>query len=771
MGGVSFEISRNSAFAMHCYGNSFSSGVTVSWRPFLGTSLDTRTARKYQVFHAQKLNYGPACASSKSVFNAGLISDGLVSSELEFKPSFDDYLKEMDSARADKEKLSSRNVRVKKHAANTENQKREKVMSRKPRLEGVEKSTKLEKLGGHVDKTNELGFAEKNGALQVVETVLGKESSSVGHIKLRPRGAKRREPEYDGEESKLDSAVKQKKEAEVIEDRWLECRINRSKPDSDGSLFKRERRRTGNSKASLNRNSNCGNTIEVEVGHEVQSLKMVGEKDVTTRQICCNSKGKMPMINKTVVSNNGIHNGREKICTKNENVGKENGWENLNLNGSIRCYGYDNLEVERAAFKTFEELNGVVNKPQVSHKETEDRIQRLANSLNGADINMPEWIFSKMMRSAKIKFNDYSIVRVIQRLGKLGNWQRVIQVIEWLQRRERFKSHKLRHIYTAALDALGKARRPIEALNVFHAMLQQLSTYPDLVAYRSIAVTLGQAGHMKELFDVIDIMRLPPKKKFKVGALGNWDPRLEPDVVVYNAVLNACVQQKQWEGAFWVLQQLKKQRQQPSTTTSGLVMEVMFTCGKYDLVHEFFMKVQKFSIPNALTYRVLVNTLWKEGKTDEAILAVQDMERRGVVGSASLYYDLARCLCAAGRCGEALMQEEPIETTWKHLIQTDRIIPATLIKERFCMKLEKDDHVEALRCITSDLSKDMQAFSKLSWLNLLKENAQRFQKDTLVRLMDDVNTLVSKSSLSLPALEALENLMLSWKEICTLTLV
>lgn len=69
------------------------------------------------------------------------------------------------------------------------------------------------------------------------------------------------------------------------------------------------------------------------------------------------------------------------------------------------------------------------------------------NRLNGADINIPEWIFSKMMRSAKIKFNDYSIVRVIQRLGKLGNWQRVIQVIEWLQRRERFKSHKQRYTY------------------------------------------------------------------------------------------------------------------------------------------------------------------------------------------------------------------------------------------------------------------------------------------------------------------------------------
>ncbi|XP_028752389.1 pentatricopeptide repeat-containing protein At1g30610, chloroplastic isoform X2 [Neltuma alba] len=758
---VSFEIGRNSAFALHCYGNSFSSGLTISGRPFLGTSLNARNAGKGHVFHAQKLNYGPVCASLKSGLNSGLINDGLLSSEFEFKPSFDDYLKEMESART-----SSRNVRVKEHATGAEKQKREKVMSRKPRLDGVEKGAKFGKLVGRMNKKNELGIAEKNGPLQVVETVMGKESSSVGHIELRGRRFKRFDLEYDGNKSKLDITVKQKKEAEVMENRWLEYGINKSKPDSDSNLIKRERRKTGHSKGSLNWNSNCGNTIEGEVGHKLHTLKTAGGTDVTTSQICCNPKGKMPVINKTVVSSNVLHNGREKSYTKNENVGKENGPKNLNLNGK-KSRDYDNLEVERVAFKTFEEFNGVVNKPQVSHKEMEDRIMRLANLLNGADINIPEWIFSKMMRSAKIKFNDYSIVRVIQRLGKLGNWQRVIQIIEWLQRRERFKSHKLGHIYTAALDALGKARRPIEALNVFHAMLQQMSTYPDLVAYHSIAVTLGQAGHMKELFDVIDIMRLPPKKKFKVGALGNWDPRLEPDVIVYNAVLNACVQQKQWEGAFWVLQQLKKQRQQPSATTYGLVMEVMFTCGKYNLVHDFFMKVQKFSIPNSLTYRVLVNTLWKEGKTDEAVLAVQDMERRGIVGSASLYYDLSRCLCAAGRCSEALMQEGPIETTWKHLIQTDRIIPATLIKERFCMKLEKEDYVEALGCITNDLSKDLQAFSKLSWFNLLKENVPRFQKDTLVRLMDQVNTLVSNSSLPLPALEALENLMLSLREFCT----
>lgn len=126
-----------------------------------------------------------------------------------------------------------------------------------------------------------------------------------------------------------------------------------------------------------------------------------------------------------------------------------------------------------------------------------------------------------------------------------------------------------RYICTAALDALGKARRPVEALNLFcrmqvkmlyyaglyyyllrrihcnlvsfsflsdHYMQGQIATYPDIAAYHCIAVTLGQAGHMRELFDVIDTMRSPPKKKFRTELLEKWDPRLEPDIVVYNAV-------------------------------------------------------------------------------------------------------------------------------------------------------------------------------------------------------------------------------------------
>ncbi|XP_010926893.1 pentatricopeptide repeat-containing protein At1g30610, chloroplastic [Elaeis guineensis] len=550
----------------------------------------------------------------------------------------------------------------------------------------------------------------------------------------------------------------------------------------------------------------------------------------------------------------------------------------------------DDIDIEdRAAFKTFEVFTDVRNRPRVLRMEMEERIHELAKKLNATDVNMPEWKFSHMLHSAKIKFSDHSILRVVQILGAFGNWKRVLQVVQWLQSRERFKSYKSRYIYTTVLNVLGKAKKPIEALNIFYAMRQELSSYPDLAAYHCIAVTLGQAGLMKELFDVIDCMRDPPEKKFKLGPLQKWDPRLEPDLVVYNAVLNACVQQKQWEGAFWVLQQLKQEGIKPSNTTYGLVMEVMFACGKYNLVHEFFRKVKKSSIPGALNYKVLVNTLWKEGRIDEAVLAVKDMERRGVVGSASLYYDLARCLCSAGRCQEALLQinnickvakkplvvtytgliqaclnsgsienaryifnqmhkfcspnivtcnimlksyiehdmfkeakdlfekildgshhinsktdlshkvvpdkftfntmmeacaktnnwhdfenvyqqmlnhgyhfdtrrhlhmvlgafragkEQVLEMSWEHLIHFGRIPPPPIIKERFCIKLMEDEPMAAISCIDVHQEIEMDAFSKKSWLNLLKNKSSCLKKNTIVRLSHKLKDLIAET--------------------------
>lgn len=54
-------------------------------------------------------------------------------------------------------------------------------------------------------------------------------------------------------------------------------------------------------------------------------------------------------------------------------------------------------------------------------------------------------------------------------------------------------------------------------------------------------------------------------------------------------------------------------------------------------------------------FAVLVRAFWEEGNIDDAIEAVKDMERRGVVGTASVYYELACCLCNNGRWREAMV--------------------------------------------------------------------------------------------------------------------
>ncbi|TKY67899.1 Pentatricopeptide repeat-containing protein [Spatholobus suberectus] len=889
MGIVGIEINGNSASAsaLHYGVNSFSSyTVPIYLRPFFGNALNARVAGKIRVSQARKPNFGAVIASLSGGSNAGLISDAILPKDSEFKPSFDEYLKAMESAKA---------VRGRKRAATAQKQKR---------VKGDEGNNikKFNSVGEKIDRKDGLVGAKEDVASKVDEAVVYKEGSSRSNGKARRTPTKGFRSENDGKESNLDVKAKQKNGSLKRQSHSLEL-----ESDDRSAIKSQDKSGSGRMSKSIIRsslNGSHGSAKERGVTHDLYSSKMLREKVVGSRQRDYNTQGKTPDRDKIVARQEVKDRGLGRRHTENGSLINRNGLSNVKLNGSCkqfidRGYDSDNLEVDRAAFENLEDPNSVISKLQFSHKEMEERIQKLAKSLNGADINLPEWMFSKMIRSARIKFCDYSITRVIIILGKLGNWRRVIQVIEWLQKRERFKSHKLRHIYTAALDALGKSRRPVEALNIFHAMQQHMSSYPDLVAYHSVAVTLGQAGHMKELFDVIDIMRSPPKKKFKTGIFENWDPRLEPDIVVYHAVLNACVKRKQWEGAFWVLQQLKKQGLPLSAVTYGLVMEVMFSCGKYNLVHEFFRKFQKSFFPNSLTYRVLVNTLWKEGKTDEATLAVQEMEKRGIVGSASLYYDLARCLCAAGRSHEALKQmdkickvankplvvtytglmqasldsgniqdgayifekmkeicapnlvtcnimlkaylehgmfqeakalfeqmsenanrlrvntdykmlvvpdtytfntmldacvsekrwdyfdhvyqrllyhgyhfnpkrhlrmilealkagkERPLEITWKHLTDTDHIPPVPLIKERFCAKLEKDDYVAALTCITNNPPKDLQPFSKKSWLNLFKENSQRFRKETIVRLMNEASNVVSNNSLPNPTLEYL----------------
>lgn len=78
-------------------------------------------------------------------------------------------------------------------------------------------------------------------------------------------------------------------------------------------------------------------------------------------------------------------------------------------------------------------------------------------------------------------------------------------------------------------------------------------------------------------------------------------------------------------------------------------------------------------------------------------------------------------------------------------MQTDRVPPPALIKERFRLKMEDDNLAEAVSSVGCHPSSHQQSFSKEAWLKLFKDNAHCFKKEALEHLMREVNNCLSKT--------------------------
>ncbi|KAJ0241983.1 Pentatricopeptide repeat-containing protein [Hirschfeldia incana] len=307
-----------------------------------------------------------------------------------------------------------------------------------------------------------------------------------------------------------------------------------------------------------------------------------------------------------------------------------------------------------------------------------EAVRVLVDRLSSREITEKHWKFVRMMNQSGLQFNEDQMLKIVDRLGRKRSWKQAVAVVHWVYSDKKRKHLRSRFVYTKLLSVLGFARRHEEALQIFNQMLGDRQLYPDMAAYHSITVTLGQAGFLKELLKVIERMRQKPTKLIKTLRQKNWDPVLEPDVVVYNSILNACVPSRQWKAVSWVFIELRKNGLRPNGATYGLAMEVMLESGKYDRVYEFFRKMKSSGeAPKAITYKVLVRALWRENKIEEAVEAVRDMEQKGVIGTGSVYYELACCLCSNGRWREAMLEVgrmkrlencKPLEITFTGLI-------------------------------------------------------------------------------------------------------
>ncbi|KAK8933279.1 Pentatricopeptide repeat-containing protein [Platanthera zijinensis] len=329
--------------------------------------------------------------------------------------------------------------------------------------------------------------------------------------------------------------------------------------------------------------------------------------------------------------------------------------------GVLRCF-LDDDDVDRIEDAGENMMTDMKWRNSVERMTDDEKIHLLSRRLSSTNLSIQDWKFSRIMKHSGLLFSEMCMLEIIEELGALRNWRQALSVMKWVYNQQEYKNCKSRFVHTKLLSVLGKERRPREALKIFNEMREDGQIYPDMPAYHSIAVTLGQAGLVEELVHIIECMRQKPSKKLKNMNRKNWDPCFVPDIIIFNAVLNACIPSRQWKGVSWVLQQMRICGLRPTETTYGLAMEVMLKTRKYDHVHKFFEKMRERGLsPKALSYKVLVRAFWEEGNVDQAVATVRDMELRGVVGIPSVYYELACCLCNKGRWLDATMEVEKLK--------------------------------------------------------------------------------------------------------------
>ncbi|XP_017702069.2 pentatricopeptide repeat-containing protein At5g67570, chloroplastic isoform X3 [Phoenix dactylifera] len=454
-----------------------------------------------------------------------------------------------------------------------------------------------------------------------------------------------------------------------------------------------------------------------------------------------------------------------------------------------------------------EEVGGVVDKremKQVPWKQNlgdEEKIQLLIKRLSSTDLNLHDWKFSRLMKQSGLFFTEMHLLKILEGLGALGNWSQALSVVEWVHNQKRYKHRKSRFVYTKLLAVLGKARKPSEALRIFNVMREDGQIYPDMAAYHSIAVTLGQAGLLNELMTIVECMRQKPSKRIKNMNRRNWDPCLEPDIVIYNAVLNACIPSHQWKGVFWVLEQIRFSGLKPTGATFGLAMEVeklkslpltkplevAFT-GMilssldggyiYDCI-SIFEHMKDHCAPNIGTVNAMLKVYGhsdmfaKAKELFEATKATVSSFKSYTGNDSSLeldaysyssmleasasahqweyfeyvYKEMALCGCQLDQRKHAWLLVEAsrhgkwhlLEHAFDMILEAGEIPHVSLFTEMICQTIGQQNFKSIVSLINGMAYASLKV-SEIQWLNLFQINMDRFSKDKLCDLLNHISS-------------------------------
>jgi hypothetical protein len=377
--GVSY-FERNGIFASNCTWNLFSfNGFLIPQRPIFRIGLTVKkNEKKAHVFGVKGQNSRAinALLKGESDNDNQLVGGGLLEKELQFKPSFDEYLKAMESVRVRRDKKQSNNndYKSKKQKPNDT----EKGNFRTPTMERDGRNVELEefeKKKWFLDQEKVLKVVEHEGLSKNEYGVMHKESR-VRNDKLGYKGKASKEfvDEIDAKKGRISGKLLKEQQTSRIQQELEDYNLGRTTKAHRAQESSRALTPVQRQRYSIQ--------SEGKRVYDASSLGMLKQKGADSSRWDGNSIKKTFKGEKVGagIDRQGRHERkymRVEEVTNNEFV-HENGTLARRGDSLSRRVDGNGSEEERAAFKTFDEFNDVMDKPRVSRVEMEERIQMLA---------------------------------------------------------------------------------------------------------------------------------------------------------------------------------------------------------------------------------------------------------------------------------------------------------------------------------------------------------------------------------------------------------
>lgn len=345
--GVSFIEKNGTLGSYYTRSLRLSYGFLISKGPIFNFGLKAKKVKQSHGVFFKSRN----CGEISVLLTEEPSNGGIIEKEFEFKPSFDEYLKAMESVKSVREK--------RKKAAHPSTRNKPRNGEENGKLGDLEeeisgKKTKLlvqDKEGGKLEGARKMGFEEKGNA---------------GITRGLVRNG------VDFKESGVDIKVKRKLGMETENGRWTSNRIGSVGEVQRYDTFDTDRFRDNKGHPIQKRDHFQGEKI-----YDKSALQNVNRGRGSIREVQSYDKFEGDRFR-----DNKGHQIQRRDHFQGENIYDRNALQNVKRHRggklSIEDSSDDEIETDRAAFKSLEKYNDVYDQPRVSRMDMEERIQTLA---------------------------------------------------------------------------------------------------------------------------------------------------------------------------------------------------------------------------------------------------------------------------------------------------------------------------------------------------------------------------------------------------------